>query len=210
MRDLVIVGSGGFGREVSGLVAAVNAVEPRWNLLGFLDDEPAPHAERVSRLGLRILGPVVEGAARLRGVAYVIGIGSGAVRERLAASVDAAGLEAVALVHPSAALDPDLEVPPGTVVCAQASVTTNVRLGRHVHVDRGATIGHDATLEAFSTLHPLACVSGSVHVGARSRLGTHSVVLPGVTVGSDVMVGAAACVVHDVPDGATVKGVPAR
>ncbi|KQY60076.1 hypothetical protein ASD11_11310 [Aeromicrobium sp. Root495] len=210
MRDLVIIGCGGFGRETSDVVAAVNASSPRWNLLGFLDDTPSEeNLARVRRLGLEVIGTVAD-AHTLTGAAYVIGVGSGRARESIASQLDDAGLEAVTLIHPSATIGSDTSVGPGAVVCAQASITTNVVIGRHVHVDRGSTVGHDSTLDDYATMHPLSCLSGSVRLGARVQLGTHAVVLPGRSVGDDSVVGAAACVVHDVPAGATVKGVPAR
>ena len=38
MKDLYIIGAGGFGREVAWLVERINEVNPTWNLEGFIDD----------------------------------------------------------------------------------------------------------------------------------------------------------------------------
>ena len=38
MKDLIIIGASGFGREVDWLVGRINKAEPPWNLLGFIDD----------------------------------------------------------------------------------------------------------------------------------------------------------------------------
>ena len=38
MRDLVIVGAGGHGRETLDIVEAINADALTWNFLGFVDD----------------------------------------------------------------------------------------------------------------------------------------------------------------------------
>lgn len=43
MKDLYIIETGGFGREVAWLVKRINAIEPTWNLLGFLDDNEAKY-----------------------------------------------------------------------------------------------------------------------------------------------------------------------
>lgn len=37
MRKLVIVGNGGFAKEVAWLVGRINAVKPTWKFLGFID-----------------------------------------------------------------------------------------------------------------------------------------------------------------------------
>ncbi len=210
MRDLVIVGCGGFGREVVDVVDAINAVTPTWQLLGFLDDAPSDDDRaRVERIGLRLLGPV-EPSALPAGASFVIGIGSGRVRQLLARRLGAREGDLAVLVDPRASVGRGTIVGAGSVLAAGAHVTTNVVLGEHVHVDRGAQVGHDSTLADFVTVHPSATVSGGCDLRERSRLGTHSVVLPGVTVGADALVGAGACVVRDVPAGAVVKGVPAQ
>lgn len=47
-------------------------------------------------------------------------------------------------------------------------------------------------------------------VKQRASIGSGAVILPGVTIGEGAVVGAGAVVTKDVPDGATVVGVPAR
>ena len=39
VRELVVVGAGGFGRETVEAVRALNAAGARWRLAGYLDDE---------------------------------------------------------------------------------------------------------------------------------------------------------------------------
>ena len=54
-------------------------------------------------------------------------------------------------------------------------------LGRHVHVNPNATIGHDAVLGAFVSVNPGAVVSGEVVVGEGTLLGASSTILQGLT-----------------------------
>ncbi|MEM8933745.1 MAG: acyltransferase [Acidobacteriota bacterium] len=48
------------------------------------------------------------------------------------------------------------------------------------------------------------------HVGRRASIGSGAVILCGLRIGAGAMVGAGAVITRDVPDGATVAGVPAR
>jgi serine acetyltransferase len=98
----------------------------------------------------------------------------------------------------------------GSIICAQASLTTNIRVGRHVHIDRLVTIGHDAVIGDFSTLHPAVVISGDVHMGAGAVIGSNACVLEGLRLGARATVGAGAVVTRDVPQAVTVVGVPAR
>lgn len=38
MKDIIIVGASGFGREIVQWIEDINAVSPEWNILGFIDD----------------------------------------------------------------------------------------------------------------------------------------------------------------------------
>ncbi|WP_134774390.1 NeuD/PglB/VioB family sugar acetyltransferase [Ornithinimicrobium flavum] len=210
--DLVIIGAGGFGREVLDVArdsAASSCSEDlRLRFRGFVDDG-SPDLQRLERIGADYLGSSTE-LARLRGAAYVVGVGNPKVRAQLAARADEAGLIATTLVHPSATIGADVTLGPGTVIAAGVRITTNVRIGRHVHLNLNATVGHDAVLEDFATVNPLAAISGDVVLKQGATIGTTACVNQGLCVGSEAVVGAGAAVVKNVEPATTVVGVPAR
>lgn len=203
--EVIIVGAGGHGREVAHVLRARRAADlaaPR--LVGFVDDadvDPtllAPFAPR--------LGTVAQGLAAHPRAAVIGGVADGRVRWGLVAGRTATA----ALIHPLADVGEDVVLGEGTVICSHASLTTHVTVGVHVHISRGAAIGHDAVLEDYVSIMPLAAVSGSVRLGARVFVGTGAVIRQGVTVGEDAVVGMGAVVLRDVPAGVTVIGSPAR
>jgi sugar O-acyltransferase (sialic acid O-acetyltransferase NeuD family) len=204
----VIVGAGGFGREVFAAVAAINHAGLQFEVLGFIDDGD-PDPDLLQRLGARLVGD--SDGVFPSGTEYVIGIGDPATRRRIDAKLTASGLSPCRpIVHPRAWIGPDVVLGLGTVVCAGASVTTNVRIGRHVHVNPNATIGHDCRIGDFVTITPLCAVSGSVTLEDEVELGAASTILPGLRVGRSALVGAGAVVTKDVNPRVVVVGVPAR
>jgi sugar O-acyltransferase (sialic acid O-acetyltransferase NeuD family) len=205
---IVIVGAGGHGREIFAVLAACNHPHPRYAVLGFLDDGQ-PDNERLRRLGTRWLG----GCDALKEIdaCYVLGVGSSSARHRVYERLSAIrGIPAPSIIHPTSWIGPDVELGLGTVVCAGVSITTNVRIGQHVHLNRGTTVGHDAVLGDFVTVAPLSAISGNVIVEDEAELGTGVCVIPGVKIGRAAVIGAAALVTRDIPSGVTAFGVPAR
>lgn len=113
-------------------------------------------------------------------------------------------------MHSSASMGEDVRVGPGAVICAGVRLTTNITLGRHVHLNLNSTVGHDAALGDYVTVNPLAAISGDVTLEDEVTIGTGATVNQGLHIRAAAMVGAGAAVVKDVPQGVTVVGVPAR
>ena len=207
MRELVIVGGGGHGRETLDIVEAINAVEPTWAFAGFVDDGEII-ADRLERRDASLLG-TTEILANTN-LHYVVGIGSPAVRAKLDEQLTAWGRTAATLIHPAATLASDNRISDGVLLAAGARVTTNVTLGRHVHLNVNAVVSHDCVVGDYTTLSPSSLVNGDVQIGTGVFLGTGAIITPGITIGDHAVIGAGAVVVNDVPPGVTVKGVPAR
>lgn len=211
MRDIVIIGCGGFGREVHDIIDALNAQAPRYNLLGYADDSASEqNTALVERRGSRVLGSLDTVLAQYDAAEFAIGIGNPQVRKKLDTKLVEAGWRAATLVHPSATFGGDVRIGEGSIVCAGVRVTTDVTLGRSVHLNLNATVGHDVTLHDYVSVNPLVAISGWVEAHEGVMFGTHSAILQNLSVGAGSVVGAGSCVVKNVPEGVVVKGVPAK
>ena len=207
MTALVIIGSGGHGREALDIIEAINARSPTFEFLGFIDDR-RDNESLVTARGARILGPL----DTLRGIAahYVIGIGSGDIRRRLDRELTEWGYEAAVLVHPAATIGAAVTLGAGSVVAAGARITTNVMFGRHAHLNVNASVSHDCRIGDYVTVSPGVTVCGNVTIGEGTLMGAGSTVIQNRTIGTWVTVGAGAAVVSDLADRVTAVGVPAR
>ncbi|MBO1767487.1 acetyltransferase [Allobranchiibius sp. GilTou38] len=209
IRDLVVVGCGGFGREVLEIVAAINHDRADWRIVGVLDDAPCDADLRLLKeRDVDHLGGVGV-LAELPPTTYaVLGIGSPAARRVISSRHP--GRRWATLVHPAATLGSDVTVAPGAVIAPGSRLSTHISVGAHVQIDQNVTVGHDSRLGDFCRLNPQACISGSVDIGAGAYVGANATVLQGLHVGEGSIVGAGAVVVRDVDSARTVKGVPAR
>lgn len=215
-QRLVVIGGGGFGREVLELIEDVNlaagplTVEPKLEVVGVLDDG-TPDVDLLTRLETRHLGGTDALRDLAADVAYVIAIGGCAPRRAIDEKCQSWGRTPLVLVHPTVVVGRrSVDLGPGTIVCANSTITTNVTLGRHVHVNPNCSIGHDSAIGDYVTLTPQVAVAGHVTIHDRVFVGTGARILPEVVLGQDALVGAGAVVTKDIAPGSTVFGVPAR
>lgn len=207
MRDLVVIGAGGFGRETIDTVLAINDVSPTWRLLGVVDDALSnQNAHRLKALGVPYLGAL---HSLPEGSAVAVAVGDPSVRRSIVQRLEGR-VDFPSLLHPSTIIGSSFWHGVGLIILAGVSIGTNVAAGDHVHLNAHAVLGHDAVLDDYVSVNPNATVSGEVHIGAATLVGAGSVVLQGLAVSKDSTVGAGACVTHDVAAPQTLVGIPAR
>ena len=138
----------------------------------------------------------------------IISIGSGEIRKKVTENIKVGRY--LTTIHPSAVVSPRATFGAGTVVMQGAVVQSCARVGEHCIVNTGASVDHDCEIGDFVHVAPHATVLGGVKVGEGSWIGAGAVVKQYITIGKNCMIGAGAVVLKDVPDGATVVGVPAK
>jgi sugar O-acyltransferase (sialic acid O-acetyltransferase NeuD family) len=209
MQNLVVVGAGGHGRETVGSALLQLSGDSNVQLLGVLDDNPAENTQSlVEALGTRFLGPCAW--LRTNDALFVIGIGSPSVRKSLDIELRTWGRNAFTVIHPRSSIGLSNHIGDGSIIAQGAILTTNIEIGRHVHLNVNSSVSHDSKIGAYTTISPGAVICGSCTLEEEVYIGANACVLQGVTIGQGAVVGAGACVTADVPPGQTVIGIPAR
>lgn len=205
-RPLLIVGAGGFGREVAWLVEEINQEAARYELIGFLDDTATETVE-----GYPVVASVDSWVRRPdTRVQLVCAIGDPLTRLRTIKRLSDVGARFGTLVHPSVRHSRWVEFGEGTIVCADTTVTTNVTIGSHCIINLDCTVGHDAVLGDFTSVMPGVHLSGEVRIGTGVYFGTGAAVINRVSIGAWTIIGAGAVVAKDIPERVVAVGVPAR
>ena len=203
---IIIVGAGGFGREV--LQWARHAWhEHQRKIAGFLSDDPQKLDGHST--GLPILGSPADFEPR-PGDYLLLGIGIPGVRRGVAEQLQARGAKFLTLIHPTAIVADAATIGVGTVICPYAVVSDAVRLGRFVLVNYHASLGHDAEAGDYVVLSPYATLGGYAAVGPDVFLAIHATVGPNVSLGAGTAVSANSAALSEAPARSFVFGVPGR
>ncbi len=206
MFNLVIVGAGGFAREVRHIFGEqLNAGEFRWK--GFLGRD---HGAAVDpSIEPYLLGdpacyePQVDDR-------LVLAIGNMPARRRLVDSLRAKGGTFLTLVHPMAFIASSARLADGVLIYPFAVVSHEAVLDDCVKLNYFASVGHNARLGSCCLLAPYATVNGFSVLEEDVYMSTHSTVGPQVRVGARTTISANSATTKDVAAESFVFGVPGR
>lgn len=213
-NKLVIMGAGGFGREVhawlldlikKGNCRATEQVE--WEISGFIDDA----CDTLDIFpGLPPILSKIDDFEASKNTYVVCAIANPKIKKYLTDKLVVKGVEFFTLIHPTAVVGTNVQIGKGTVICPFTVLSTDLVVGDFVTINSCCTIGHDTIVSDFCTLSGHCDVTGGVKLLEGAFLGSHAVIVPNVTVGEYAVVGASSVAIRKVAPGVTVFGVPAK
>lgn len=205
---IAIIGAGGFGREVR---------------TQFLDDAYSRKGEAVPLVEMFVddeyveaskgwASPLSELIADIDSWRVLVAIGDPKARQTMVEKLPSS-TKYHTFIHSSAKLlDNDMrsiKIGRGSIVCAGAILTTNIRIGKHAHLNLGTTVGHDCVIGDFFTTAPGVRISGNAKIGNRVYFGTNACTKEKISICDDATIGLNAGVVKDITRSGTYVGTPA-
>lgn len=206
MKDLVIVGAGGMGREILQWVKDINKVNKTWEIKGFIDDDT--DALLSFNCHYKVIGSIKDYIPNENEV-FVCAIGHPRTKQQIVEMLKNKGAKFTSIVHPLAYIGDENVIGEGMIAYPRACVTTNVRIGDFVAL-LSSSVGHDAVIGDYTTISAYTDITGGCCLGERVFIGTHVSVIPGRTIGSDAYLCAGSVIMSDVKPGVKMLGNPAK
>lgn len=200
---LMILGAGGLAREVASLAQSMGLkVCAFW---GQGADQRKSHLNGIEVICSKGALP------SCKTVQVLAAIGNPLNKFRAIQEAKSAGFFFTSLIHPSLFIDAKhISWGEGCIFFPGVFLTTNIKIGSHVCIYPGSTLGHDCLVDDYCTLAPGVHLAGHTHLEEKVFMGTGSVTKENIRIGKESLVGAGAVVIDDFPSKSKAVGCPAR
>ncbi|MDN3676687.1 acetyltransferase [Flavobacterium paronense] len=208
MKKIAIYGAGGFGREVACMINAINELEPKWDLVGFFDDNPATKKNKYGE----ILGNIDVLNNWETELSIVFSIANPLILKELVSKITNLLIDFPNIAAPNVNfLDKEtLEMGKGNLFFFGARVSCDVKMGNFNMLNGFVSLGHDVQIGDYNILGPMVRISGSTVLKDSNFFGVQSIALQGIKIGSNIRVGANSVLIRNTKDNNLYVGNPAK
>lgn len=209
VKKIVLIGAGGFGREVAQMIEDLNTIKKRYELLGFLDDGKQFNRDSIIN-GYPWLGDSNWILEHKKDIVCNCTIGDSSTKAIIMKSLMEQEVQFESIIAPTAGVAAHTDVGPGCVLYWNVGVSVNCRIGMGVLLNDSVKIGHDVTIGDYTSIMPGTGISGGCQIGEQVDIGGHVFIIPGKKVGDQARIAAGSIVFSNVRAGTTVLGNPAK
>lgn len=207
MKDLIIIGAGGFALEMVDLIDSINNENLTFNILGFLDD----HKEGYIIGPYAVIGKT-EDYKKYNECYFVTAIANPKIRKKYFDLFVRESLILPNLIHPTAEISQYAKIAEnqGIIINCNSIISAKAQILTGAIIDANVYIGHETLIRQFSTVYNTSIIAGNVLIDENSEIGMGAKILPGVKIGKNTFIGSGSVVTKDIMDSVIAVGVPCK
>src|SRR5690606_13572775 len=209
MMKIIIIGGGNVGGYV---INNIKQFTDKFEIIGILDDDISKIGHKL--WGIKVIGDIDrihEISSIHDNIGVVISIANPQIKKRVIERLSIIkNLNYPNLIHKNCWISNNVEMGYGNIIYPNVSINYETIIHNFVTINMNASLGHNCELNDYDTISPGVNLAGFTKVGYSTFFGIGCSVIQGHSIGRNVLIGAGAVIINDVPDGATVVGNPGR
>jgi sugar O-acyltransferase (sialic acid O-acetyltransferase NeuD family) len=207
MKKIVIVGSGGFAKEIAFLIEMINCNKLEWEIGGFIDNAINTYNGKYK------INNNDSWLEKYAGEIYVVfGAGNPSLLRKFHNKFKFnKNIKFPNLIHPNAIGDWErIQIGEGNIITSGVNFTTDIKIGSFNVFNLGCTIGHDTIIGDYNVFNPLVNLSGGLIIDDEILVGTGAQILQNIKMKNNIVIGAGAVVTKDLLMSGVYTGIPAK
>lgn len=210
MKDLYIVGAGGFSTEIIHLIEIIQKESAKWRRIFLLDHTTEIHNTKLR--GVEIVGDINVILEIDYEIDVVISINNVTARESIVNILsNNYNIKYPNIISPYSIIDFEyLKFGIGNVILHNVILSTNLMIGNFNIFNSYTGVGHDCKIGNFNSFGPRVAISGNVSIGNMNDFGVNSTVLQKKTIGDKNNIWMNSSIFKNIKNGNTYFGIPAK
>ena len=207
MKNLIIVGAGGQGREV--LNWALNSIgyNKEYIIKGFIDDDL--HALDDYNYNYKIIDKI-KGYEPDKDEVFTVSIGLPKVKKEIVSYLKKRRANFLNIIHNTAIIADNVDIGIGNIICPNVVISADAKLCDHIAINIGSTIGHDSVLSNYITISSNCDITGNVKIDKSVFIGSNVTIIPQISIGKNAFLCAGSTIMSNVPPNSKMLGLPAK
>lgn len=210
MQKVIVLGAGGFAREILETISEINShTDNSIEVLGFLEQGATRNSGKSVR-NLPIFGDMdYLKEVDLKNVKLVAAIGRSVWRQNAVVSAKEYGAKFINIYHPNSFISKWNIIGEGAIIQSQCILQCDIKIGSFFVANDNVAIGHDTIIGDYVHINPNVNIAGGTIIGNDVFIGVKATILTS-KIGAGSIIGACALVTKDVPENIIAKGIPAK
>lgn len=207
MKELIIIGARGFGREISDFAKQCKGYSDEFIIKGFLDDDSNKlkgfenYPPILASVEEYVVGP---------NDTFICGLGSIKWTKFYVSIILSKGGKFINLIHKQAILRENVKLGKGVIIGQGSVISTDVKIGEFTQIMSYAIVGHDVSIGSYCRLGDYVFIGGHTIIDDNVFIAVRATVLAKIAICKNATIGAASLVIRNVKENTSVFGVPAK
>jgi sugar O-acyltransferase (sialic acid O-acetyltransferase NeuD family) len=207
MKNLLIIGARGFGREIANIATQCQSFMLDWNIKGFLDD-------KVDALNnYNGYPPIIDSVEQYEvrpDDVFVCALGDVYQKHKYVEIIKNKGGRFISLIHNTSTFYQEFRHGEGLILFPYSVITCSVTIGEFITILPFTVLGHDVVVGDYCHLDSHTFLGGFVNIGSFVTIHTRATIVPRLQIGDHAVIGAGSVVIQNVQENYSVFGNPAR
>lgn len=206
-KPYIIVGAGGFGREIYSWTTQSDSFLNSYVCSGFLDDDIDSLLKYNHQT--KVIGQLSI-ANDFNSNLFLLGIANPNSKESISLKFESLNLKIIGFVHETTLIGLDSNIGIGLVTFPHVVISCNVTIGINVFINNGSQIGHDTQIGDYVSIMANVDIGGNCKIGNKVYVGSGATILPGINIPDNTIIGAGSVVFRNIKECGTYLGNPAK
>lgn len=207
-KNTMLVGAGGFGREIASWLSIDSQFLNEFKLTGFLDDNLI--ALEGYKSNLEIIDKITVDALN-SSQNVILAVAGIAIRKKIVEDlIVKSKVELLSYKFHNVLVGSYTNIGKGVVLSPSVIVSCNVEIGDGVFINSGSQIGHDVQIGKYCSIMANVDLGGGVIIEDEVFIGSGAVILPGVRITKGTRIGAGSVVLRNIKKPGTYFGNPVK